>query len=208
LRFHAAVLPADSRHVVKTSAVAAVDQAATPLALSRQEKPLSLGGPQPSRRGLQRQIAALPSLWTMLAGLGVVLGLFLIVAWALRRSLPKGANLLPREALEVLGRGVIAGRQNVHLLRCGNKLLLVSITPAGIETLTEISDPAEVDRLAGICYQAHPHSATSAFRQVFQQFGDDRSARGFFGPATRDRVDFSNFDAPALRSGTREEIDD
>jgi hypothetical protein len=65
----------------------------------------------------------------------------------------------------------------VYLLRCGQKLLLVSLTPAGAETLTEVTDPQEVDRLAGLCRQAHPQSATAAFRQVFQQFASPGAAR-------------------------------
>ena len=82
----------------------------------------------------------------------------------------------------------LGARQQVQLLRCGNKLLLVSITPGGAETLTEVTDPLEVDRIAGICQQAHPKSATTAFRQVFQQLApghrrvptcDGRSRRTF-----------------------------
>ena len=95
------------------------------------------------------------------------------------RTAPKGTTLLPGEVVEVLGRAPLAGRQQMHLLRCGNKLLLVSVTPAGAETLTEVTEPAEVDRLAGLCRQAHPQSATTAFRQIFQQFGarsEDRNA--------------------------------
>ncbi len=113
----------------------------------------------------------LPSLGPMASGLATVLGLFLLLAWVLRRAAPKAATLLPGEVVEVLGRAPLAGRQQMHLLRCGNKLLLVSVTPAGAETLTEVTDPVEVDRLAGLCRQAHPQSATAAFRQVFQQFG-------------------------------------
>ena len=45
----------------------------------------------------------------------------------------------------------------------------------GVETLTEITEPEEVDRLAGICRQAHPDSTTAAFRQVFQQFAGQRT---------------------------------
>ena len=45
-----------------------------------------------------------------------------------------------------------------------------SITSAGAETLTEITDPEEVVRLAGFCRQKHPQSATAAFREVFEQF--------------------------------------
>jgi hypothetical protein len=69
----------------------------------------------------------------------------------------------------------------MHLVRFGHKLLLVSVTAGGAETLSEIIEPAEVDRLAGICQQAQPNSATHAFRQVFRQFGD-RSGRLSGGP--------------------------
>ena len=112
--------------------------------------------------------------------LGVVLGIFLLIAWMIRRAAPQGLTRLPNEAFEVLGRAPLAGRQNVHLLRCGNKLLLVSITPAGTETLTEIIDPQEVDRLAGLCRQAGPHSSTAAFRRIFEQLAPRRPSREAF----------------------------
>ena len=117
---------------------------------------------------------------TVAGSLGVVLGIFLLIAWLFRRAAPQGLTRLPNEAFEVLGRAPLAGRQNVHLLRCGNKLLLVSITPAGTETLTEITDPQEVDRLAGLCRQAGPQSSTAAFRQIFEQLAPKRPIRGAF----------------------------
>ena len=46
---------------------------------------------------------------------------------------------------------------------------------------TEITDPLEVDRLAGICQQRNEHSSTNAFRQVFEQFSTQKSATGFLG---------------------------
>ncbi len=77
--------------------------------------------------------------------------------------------MLPKEVFEIIGRAPLGARQQVQLLRCGSKLLLVSITPQGTETLTEVTDPVEVDRIAGICRQGNPKSSTAAFRQVFQQ---------------------------------------
>jgi hypothetical protein len=59
--------------------------------------------------------------------------------------------------------------------------VLVSISPSGAETLTEVTDPAEVDRLAGLCQQANPHSTTKAFEQVFRQLAREPAPRGFFG---------------------------
>ncbi len=118
---------------------------------------------------------AMPDLKTVVASLSLVLGLFLTAAWLLKRSLPKSAGLLPGEVVQILGRAQLAGKQFVHLVRCGNKLLLVSVTPGGAETLTEITEPLEVDRLLGICAQQNPTSATVAFREVFQQLGRERS---------------------------------
>ena len=112
---------------------------------------------------------AVSSLLTVGSSLAVVLGLFLLVAWMFKRALPGQSGLLPREVVEVLGRTSLGARQQVHLVRCGNKLLLVSSTPGGMETLTEIAEPDEVQRLSALCRQTQPGSSTAAFRQVFQQ---------------------------------------
>ena len=128
----------------------------------------------------------------LLAGLGslaVVLGLFFVVAWALRRSNPQSAVLLPGEVVELLGRSPLPGRQQMHLIRCGNKLLLVCLSATGMETLTEITDTAEVERLASLCRQAHPSSATATFQHVLDQLSRQPAPKGFLGdPASEDRL--------------------
>jgi flagellar biogenesis protein FliO len=133
------------------------------------------------QRDKARPISAASSLFTGLASLAVVLGLFFAVAWAIRRGMPAGAAALPKQAVEVLGRTALAGRQYAHLVRCGNKILLVYLAPGVAKTLTEITDPAEVDRLAGLCRQDQPTSANASLRRIFQQFGREKSADGLFG---------------------------
>jgi flagellar biogenesis protein FliO len=135
-----------------------------------------------------------PSMAVLAGGLGVVLGIFFIFAWLMRKAAPQGFSRLPNEAFEVLGRAPLAGRQNVHLLRCGNKLLLVSITPTGTETLTEITDPPEVDRLAGLCRQAGPHSSTAVFRRIFEQLAPKRPARDNFSRGEYEEYDRSEIE--------------
>ncbi|HJT31115.1 MAG TPA: flagellar biosynthetic protein FliO [Pirellulales bacterium] len=127
---------------------------------------------------LSRPVGTASTLVTGAASLALVLGLFFVVAWALRRGMPRGSMLLPGEVVEVLGRTPLTGRQFAHLVRCGNKLLLVHLATGCAETLTEITDPVEVDRLAGLCKQAQPQSTTASFRQVFQQFSREKSAAG------------------------------
>jgi flagellar biogenesis protein FliO len=103
--------------------------------------------------------------------LALVLGVFFALVWVLRRASPQGASLLPAEAFEVLGRAPLANRQQAHLLRCGNKLLLISAGTAGTEPLTEITDPAEVDRLTELCRQVRPNIATTALSRILGQKG-------------------------------------
>jgi flagellar biogenesis protein FliO len=111
--------------------------------------------------------------WPSLAGIGgslaVVLGLFLLVVWLARRSSGTAASALPKEVFEVLGRAPLAPRTWAGLVRCGGKLLLVSFTASGVDTLTEITDPAEIDRLTGLCQAHNPKSASAAFRGILQQ---------------------------------------
>jgi len=155
-------------------------EAAAPVSLSApgRSPTLPLSPPSRSDRNGADGPTGLTSLVTAGGSLALVLGIFLLVAWGMRRARPAGMTALPGEVFEVLGRAPMANRQQVHLLRCGNKLLLVCVTPAGTETLTEIVDPMEVDRLAGICRQTHPGSATEAFRQVFKQFAPQQPDAG------------------------------
>jgi flagellar biogenesis protein FliO len=132
----------------------------------------------------------LSAMITVGGSLAIVLGLFFIVAWTMRKTAPRGSLLLPKEVFEILGRAPLGARQQVQLLRCGNKLLLVSITPNGTETLTEVTDPLEVDRIAGVCQQTHPKSSTTAFRQVFQQLAPGvRGAAGRGEPSELDNLE-------------------
>ena len=115
-----------------------------------------------------------PAILSMFGSLAVVVGLFLGLIWLLRRGSPKSIRLLSSDVVELLGRSPLAGRQQMHVIRFGNRLLLVAVSPDGAETLAEITDPPEVDRLAGLCQQAQPHSATQAFRQIFGQLAELR----------------------------------
>ena len=128
---------------------------------------------RPGGAGQGRSTTGVTSMTTVAGSLAVVLGLFFLVVWTMRRATPKAMQPLPSAVFEVLGRAPMAGRQQAHLIRCGCKLLLVNVTPDGAETLTEITDPMEVDRLAGLCRQSVSGSSTQAFRQVFQQFATE-----------------------------------
>ena len=112
---------------------------------------------------------------TVITSLAVVLGLFVLAVLIMKKANSRGGCAkLPGEVVQTLGRAPLTGRQEMHLVRVGNKLLLLSVTASGAETLTEITDPEEIDRLAGICRQNHPDSITASFREILWQCGQTR----------------------------------
>jgi len=111
------------------------------------------------------------------SSLAIVLGLFFCVVWLARRALPKASASLSIEVLEVLGRAPLASRHNLQLIRLGRRLLLVSVTPDHAETLTEITDPDEMNHLTSLCRQQQPGSISDSFRQVLHQLGSAPPSR-------------------------------
>ncbi len=109
------------------------------------------------------------ALLTVVTSLVIVLVVFFAFVWVTRSAAPKGMAPLSKEVVESLGRAPLLGRQQMQLIRVGNKLILLSVTPTGADTLTEITDPAEVDRLAGLCRQGQSGSISDSFRQVLAQ---------------------------------------
>lgn len=114
---------------------------------------------------------------TVLIALAVVLGLFLGLVALLRRGMPNQTRTLPAEAVELLGRIALPGRRQGHLIRVGNKITLVSFANNETRPLIEITDPLEIDRLAGLCKQADPTSATRSFRSVVDGFFREKTSR-------------------------------
>jgi flagellar biogenesis protein FliO len=121
------------------------------------------------------------SLYSTLAALAIVLGLFFLCMWALRRGARKSTKILPSTVVHVVGRVSLAPKQFAELLRVGSKLVLVALTPEGPRPLAEVTDPAEVDRLMGLCQQTAPHSTSQDFERMFRELADDRAPAGFLG---------------------------
>lgn len=125
------------------------------------------------------------ALGTVVSSLAIVIGLFLLVVWVTRRGKPGQARALPSEVVEVLGRAPMTGKQEMQLLRVGSKLVLVCHTADGLQTITEITDAEEVERLSGLCQQSSEGSVTATFRQVFSNLDDQPSRKRRLGREAR-----------------------
>jgi flagellar biogenesis protein FliO len=146
------------------------------------------------------------SLTTVVGGLAVCLGIFFLLVWLSKRHAPGALAPLPKDVVHSLGRFALNSRQQLQLLRVGRKLLLLNVTPTGVQTVTEISDSTEVDRIVGLCQQTSSNSVTASFRDVLTHF-ESEPAHGFLGDASA-----SDWELAARggkkRPGQREDFDD
>ena len=132
---------------------------------------LKLSRPDSSTRTENATRRAANGGWgTTVSGLSIVLALVGVGAFFLRKQMPRLAGILPGEVIHVLGKRYLDQRQCIQLVRIGNRILVLgSSTQHGLRTLTEITDPVEVDQLAGQCAQARPYSASQNFSTILSQ---------------------------------------
>jgi flagellar biogenesis protein FliO len=192
LPFRVAPAPSglDRSEVIRASAA---EPAPRKISKSKNEAPRTTAKhlSPPGRTGFMPLSSAI----TIAVSLVTVVGLFLIVAWIARGEIPKRPPTLPREALEVLGRQPFGGKQQeIQLIRVGSKLVLVHLLPGHVESLTEISDPVEVDRLTGICYQAHPSGSSRQLPKTTERFDGAKTSSPRSNRRDNDTFDPSVFD--------------
>ena len=139
--------------------------------------PIKIGRPESREQDANREGGSSSSgqLGTTLAALAFVVLLIVGAAKLLKKHSPGFTGALPNEALDILGRRYIDQRHSILLIRCGSKLLVVGITPDGMNTLSEIDDLAEVDLLAGL---SRTKESDSSFRQLFMQNRSQQLAQG------------------------------
>jgi len=111
-------------------------------------------------------------LWTTVISLAAIVGCLVLIGHWIKPYLgaPRG---LPVEAFELLGRRLIEPKVAIHLIRCGRRVLVVSVSPDGARTLAEITDPEEVHRLTDAC---HHQAASPRFSMPSFKGSNDASA--------------------------------
>jgi flagellar biogenesis protein FliO len=129
-----------------------------------------------SSTGIDRKSKSGAPLWSTLGALSFIIALIVVAARLLKKHGPAAVAGLPPEALEPLGKHYVDPRNSIHFIRCGSRILVLGLSPHGFQTLTEVTDPVEVNQLAGACRrQKHDSAIAQSFRSLFQQReADDR----------------------------------
>lgn len=107
----------------------------------------------------------------------IVIAAFFLLAIILRKVSPKGNRPLPQEVFECLGRYYLTQKHQVQLLRVGSRIVLVSVMPDAVKTLSEITDTDEAIALLGLCRRLDVNSATEMFRKTVASISEEEFSR-------------------------------
>lgn len=123
--------------------------------------------------GSRKTSSSNSGLWTSVLSLTAIVATLGLVGYFAKPYLggPRG---LPLEAFELLGRRAIEQKISVHLIRCGRRVLVVGISPEGARTLSEITDPGEVQHLVDTCRAPQEHRPISP---LVPPFGSSKNSR-------------------------------
>lgn len=162
-----------------------VEQPAPPLP-ANELLPLGVGegeaGLFNSETGARPGSSSLGGNWLLstLAALGVVIALVFVVRWLLRRGGVVSSAAPQGSVVEVLSRTTVAPRSHVVLMRVGQRVLVVSDSPAGMRTLDTVTDPGEIAELLGAVEMSRETSISKSFNGVMKrlsgQWSDDEQA--------------------------------
>lgn len=140
-------------------------------------KPRSSASANENTNAPEKRANSFQSVLTMFTSLLVVLALFFGFMIMLKKANGGTTPDLPKDVFQVLGTSRVAGRHPLFLLRLGHKLVLVHAGSGEVQTITEVTDPAEVDRLCGSCEENQPNSLTQSFKQVLKNVTDGGSGK-------------------------------
>lgn len=146
--------------------------------ITRRQKPATAA----SRRS-GKKTKPTTTFWKTAGALAVIVVMILLAGRILKKRGGGIGNTLPAEAVELLGRRYLDQRQAIHLVRLGSRILVLGSSPDGLSSLAEITDPVEIDYLAGVCRPvSNSLGITQTFRSLFSgrqqiESDDNRSSR-------------------------------
>ena len=101
----------------------------------------------PSDRLVEPSVSEQPGWLTAMVSLVGVAGMLLLITKVLQKRSAPGKGRLPTAVLEVLGKASLDYKHNLFLVRWGSRLLLVTVSANGLQTLAELRDPDEINQM-------------------------------------------------------------
>ena len=113
----------------------------------------------------------LPSLFKMIASLGIVLGGLLLTLWLVKRFVQSRSGQVNGQLIKVLASSTIGLKKNISLVEVPGQVLVLGMTGDRISLLSKIEDPESIRKIRGdastkpiIPFTEHLHLFSSKFK--------------------------------------------
>lgn len=172
-----------------TEGVAVKDIAAAGPGLAPGRPPTFLGRKRPAADAEAQAIGAPQTPWyrTSLGALALVLSLMALLYFALKRWAPS-IKMQDAGLVRVMSRTVVGPRQSLVLLRVGQRVVLVGVSPDRVDRVCEIADSEEVAAITAQAAAGHTRGEFSAWldREAAEFVDADKAnAKGIAGIESR-----------------------
>lgn len=106
-------------------------------------------------------VGGIGSIMNTLGALALVVGVFLLIVWLMKRG--GGTEATTQNAIvQLVAKTQLGGGQSASVLRFGNQLVLIAQSTNQSQTLATITDPDEVERLCSLCTTEPVGASTGA----------------------------------------------
>jgi flagellar biogenesis protein FliO len=130
----------------------------------RRSSPADAADPQPNAGSLQA-----PSLWRTTFSLLAVLALIGGGAYLFRRFAWPAGKFRSSRGIDVLARSVINPRQTLCLIKFGQRLLLIGVSPNHMAALDTVENPDEIAHILAGLEKEGPHSISNTFGSLLRR---------------------------------------
>lgn len=116
----------------------------------------------------------------LIGGICIVTAIFFAFVLLAKRGGAKVNSRIPSEIFEVVGQLPLNQKQQFHLVRLGSKLLLLSVNNNHTQTISEISDPIEVEHVLSMLHKGQAAEAFNSFRRITGQMRQQRRTQRMY----------------------------
>lgn len=120
-------------------------------------------------------VPGIPGAWAvvkMTFWIVVLLALFYGVARLLKRYVPVARNLFGSQTLKVVARTHLSPKQSIILVKVGQRMLVIGMTPGSMSTLSEIRDGEEMDRITRELAAGHESGSAQEFKRTMKEVSE------------------------------------
>ncbi len=110
-----------------------------------------------------------PSVWQVILALSVVLVLIVAVSYIFRRYLVGMRQGSGGGVIEILAHSALTPKQSLSLVKLGDRILLLGISPGHIARLDVIDNPDEVAIILGRIEENSAQSISGTFKKLFHR---------------------------------------